>query len=78
MTSSKNYKYADRTAPGHEQNIQYIATCLLYTMSFKKSFPIHESEFDDNLFFHGQIYQFDEAYQQLPAGKGRVRKLLHQ
>lgn len=24
-----NYKRADRTAPGHEQNIQYIATCLL-------------------------------------------------
>lgn len=29
MTSSKNYKCADRTAPGHEQNIQYIASLAL-------------------------------------------------
>ena len=34
MTSSKNYKCADRTAPGHEQNIQYIVHYYIRYMYF--------------------------------------------
>lgn len=47
-------------------------------LALRNRFQLTEAEFDDDLFVFGQFHTLDEADQKLPAGVGRIQKLLHQ
>lgn len=47
-------------------------------LALRNRFQLTETEFDDDLFVFGQFHTLDEADQKLPAGVGRIQKLLHQ
>ncbi len=47
-------------------------------LALRNRFQLTEAEFDDDLFVFGQFHALDEADQKLPAGVGRIQKLLHQ
>ena len=47
-------------------------------LALRNRFQLTEAKFDDDLFVFGQFHALDEADQKLPAGVGRIQKLLHQ
>ena len=47
-------------------------------LALRNRFQLTEAEIDDDLFVFGQFHTLDEADQKLPAGIGRIQKLLHQ
>lgn len=47
-------------------------------LALRNRFQLTEAEFDDDLFVFCQFHTIDEADQKLPAGVGRIQKLLHQ
>ena len=64
--------------------LEEINRCMTFRRAYCKRlalrnrFQLTEAKFDDDLFVFGQFHTLDEADQKLPAGVGRIQKLLHQ